>query len=171
MWRDIQTRFAPFHDEPEGEKLIFGGQGEITSPAWQCAIRTWSRTVWEQLYAGHVCAACSTVLTWRHQEWKASEETDYCAMLLVTDIGRVVVTSLTVCDETGGDLPATGTQHTWLTTEEWEQFDGWLYTRASTDFQDGQFWGRGSQQMSDDERLELLAWVESVYIRLSNESP
>jgi hypothetical protein len=64
IWGDIQARFASFHYELEGEKLIFEGKGEITSPAWQRAICTWSRTVWGQLYTGHVCTADSTVLAW-----------------------------------------------------------------------------------------------------------
>jgi hypothetical protein len=168
IWSDIQARFASFHYELEGEKLIFGGTGEIASPAWQRAIRTWSRMMWGQLYTGHVCAACSTVLTWRHKEWKASEKTDYCATLLVTDMGRVAVSPLTLCDGGESDLSTTKILHTWLTTDEWEQFDAWLYSRDPTYFQDGQFSGQGSQQMIDDERLELSTWVESVYTRLTS---
>jgi hypothetical protein len=167
-WDDIQARFAPFQYEGEGGKLTFRGKGEIASPAWQRAIRTWSRTMWGQLYTGHVCAACGTALTWRHKDWKASEGTEYCATLLVTDIGRVAVSPLTLCDGDEPELPVTETQQGWLTTDEWGQFDTWLYSRDSTDFQDGQFSGRGSQQMTDDELLELSTWVERVYARLTS---
>jgi hypothetical protein len=169
MWVDIQAHFASFQYEVEDEKLIFKGKGEIASPAWQRAIATWSRMTWGQLYTGGACASCSTVLMWRHEEWQVSKETEYCATLLVTDIGRVSVSSLIPCDGDEDDLPVTEIQHTWLTTNEWEQFDAWLYSRDSTYFQDGQFSGRGSQQMSEDELLELTTWVGSVYSRLTSD--
>jgi hypothetical protein len=162
IWADIQARFASFQYEDQDEKLIFKGKGEIASPAWQRAIATWSRRTWGQLYVGGVCAACSTVLVWRYEEWQVPEETENYPSLLVTDIGRVSV-SFPPCD--GNEV-----QHmdAWLTTDEWERFDAWLYGRASTHFADGEFWGRGSQQMDGNELAELSTWVESVYTRLTD---
>jgi hypothetical protein len=170
IWTDIQAHFAPFQYEMEDEKLIFKGRGEIASPAWQRAIATWSRTTWGEFYTGGACASCNTVLMWRHEEWQAAEQTKYCATLIVTDIGRVSISSLVPCDSDKSDLPTTERQHTWLTTNEWEQFDTWLYGRDSVDFQNGQFSGRGSQPMSEDELLELSTWEESVYSRLTSDT-
>jgi hypothetical protein len=57
----------------------------------------------------------------------------------------------------------------WLTTDEWEQFDAWLYGRASVHCQnESYFSGQGSQQMSGDELSELSTWVEIVYTRLTS---
>ena len=66
-----------------------------------------------------------------------------------------------------------------LTTDEWEQFDTWLYNRNSLhcrhsnlpddDFNySASFDGSGVQPLSDDELLKLVDWTRKVYTRLTS---
>jgi hypothetical protein len=172
----MQARFASFKYESATDKLTFNGKGDETaSPAWQRAIVAWVRYTAGSLYVGHPCASCPTKFYWKLQ---VSQESKQCAVLAVTEFGTAFVTTV-LCQ--ADDLDGSKLRHVdgMLTTDEWEQFDTWLYNRDSFQCRNSNlpkdnlnysasFDGSGSQAMSDDELLKLADWTKRVYGRLTN---
>jgi hypothetical protein len=107
-----------------------------------------------------------------------SQEPEQCAVLVVTEFGTVSIAPAP-CQVGEGTLQPVGDL---LTTDEWEQFDTWLYNRSplrcrhsnlpDDDFDySASFAGSGVQPLSDDELLKLVDWTRQVYSRLTRGRP
>ncbi|MBC8448824.1 MAG: hypothetical protein H8D78_13835 [Chloroflexi bacterium] len=160
FWPDWLARFASFEAETPSGRVVFQGQGEDEAPpAWQRALGDWARLVWMELQFGRSGASWGAALA---GHWQTSGRSGYCQFLQVETYGYAYA-SIARCG--GGDAHDLG--RGWLETAEWLPFDAWLQGRAAVYRQDLDFFGSGSQAMSDDEQDALSRWAESVYSRLT----
>ena len=163
QWADLLARFAPFEAETPSGWVRFQGQGrEAASPAWQRAVAAWARLVRQELLFGRSGASWGAAMAW-HREMP--ERPGYCQFLQVEVYG-VAYASIARCE--GGDPQYLG--QGWLETAEWEQFDAWFYGWAPVYHEELDFFGTGTQEMSESEVDALRRWVEAVYSRLTVEA-
>jgi len=161
QWADLQARFKRFEAETRWGPVAFAGHGpEKATSAWQTAIAAWARLVRLELQWGRGGASWATSLSW-NQELAGSPA--FCKFLSV-DMYGMAFASTARCE--GGDAVDLG--RGWLTTEELEQLDAWLYGRAALSQSNLHFSGMGSQTMSQGDLTDLTAWAEAVYDRLAN---
>lgn len=161
-WPQLFTRFAPFTLETDQGLVEFKGQGQISSPAWQRAIATWSQFTYNELASGRVSASGRTVMSWFLGE--LPEQPGSCRHLVVLSYGYAY-SNITPC--AGGNVQETAGG--WLDTSEWEKFDTWLYGRAQLYQDNNYFAGQGQAQMSQADAAALAEWAEAIYTRLRNE--
>jgi hypothetical protein len=160
QWADLLARFVPFEAETPSGWVRFQGQGrELASPPWQRAIGAWARLVRQELLFGRSGASWGAAIAW-HREMP--ERPGYCQFLQVEVYG-VAYASIARCE--GGDAQDLG--QGWLGRAEWEQFDTWLYGRAPVSQQGLDFFGSGSQEVSEGEIAELGSWAEAVYAKMA----
>jgi hypothetical protein len=160
QWADLLARFAPFEAETPSGWVRFQGQGrEVASPVWQRAIGAWARLVRQELLFGRSGASWGAALAW-HREMPGRP--GYCQFLQVEVYG-VAYASVARCE--GGDAQDLG--QGWLDTAEWEQFDAWYYGRAPVYRDSLDFFGSGSQEMSEGEITELGWRAEAVYTKMA----
>lgn len=154
---DMVSRFAPFQAEMAQGRLSFNGQGQITGPAWERAITSWTQFAHAELASGRVGATTPTVLA-----WNVGEQEGQCQMLLVLAHGFATA-GTTPCQ--GGQMEVIGGD--WVETTDWEQLDEWLYNRAPFYKDNNYLDGRGTTDMSAQESAALAEWVEKVYAELA----
>ena len=160
QWADLLARFAPFEAETPSGRVNFKGLGqEAANPAWLRAIAAWARLVRQELRSGRSGASWGTALAWSRE---ISERPGYCQFLQVEVYGWAYA-SMARCE--GGDPQGLG--QGWLQAAAWEQFDAWLYGRAPMSQQGVDFFGTGTQEMSENEVDALWRWAEGVYGRLT----
>ncbi len=160
QWAALLARFAPFEADTPSGRIKFQGQGqEAASPAWQRAIAAWARLVRQELRFGRSGASWGAALGC-HREMPGRP--GYCQFLEVEVYGFVYA-SVARCE--GGDAQDLG--QGWLETAEWEQFDAWFYGRAPVYQQGLDFFGIGTQEMSESEVAELGRWCEAAYTWLT----
>jgi hypothetical protein len=164
-WAEILDRFAPFDDYSRpGERLHFEGQGQVAGPAWQRAIAAWSRFTYQEQVAGRASASSAkTVLSWYMGE--APDRPGYCRHLTVLIYGYAYA-EFAPCEGGGEVQERVGG---WLETAEWEQFDGWLYSRGLTEQGSSYFSGQGTEKLTDTELANLNDWAAVVYDRLTQQ--
>jgi hypothetical protein len=163
-WTGMLNRFAPFEYESEQERVVFEGQGDIASPAWERAIASWARFTYMQAASGRVSASVQTVMSWWLGETPG--QPGYCRHLVVLNYGYAYA-NIDPCE--GGQTAESVAG--WLETSEWEPFDAWLYDRAPVYEGDNYFAGLGTTEMSEAEVESLSEWAEGVYTRLAPSSP
>lgn len=161
-WADMRIRFAPFVTETTQSRVVFQGNGQITSPAWQRAITTWSQFTYSELASGRVSASVRTVLSWWLGE--IPDQPGSCRQLVVLTHGYAY-SNITPC--AGGQVQES--VGGWLDTAEWEKFDAWLYTYAPVYQENNYFTGQSTAEMSEAEVANLASWSEGVYTRLRHE--
>ncbi len=178
-WPVFQARFAPFQYETPEEKLVFKGMGnEKATLAWQRAIAAWARASYGSLYTGNVCASCPTRLYWY---LKALKEPQPRAVLLVTEYGDVSIAPARPISD-AISVPEITPIYDWLTTDEMELFDAWLY--AHNTFQcsaegtgeaiasfDGGLNNQNARPMSEAEFAQVTDWIQKLYARLTRDKP
>lgn len=159
-WQEIQTRFAPFTYSTPSETLVFTGTGSIEGEAWQRALLAWARVKYGELQSGKVSAAVNTAASWHLGQ--LTNERNPCAHLTVLAYGyayaeKIACEGLDLQDSVGG----------WLTNEEMERLDPWLYQRAAF-YQDNNYIdGKGTQPLRAAEMAEAAQWAADLYARLS----
>jgi len=121
----------------------------------------WARFTYGELLAGRVSASVKTVMAWPMGE--VPGQPGYCHQLIVLVYGYAYLYRMP-CQ--GG--PVQEAVGGWLETDEWEQFDAWLYSRAPVYQGEGYFAGQGAEEMAEAEITELSNWAETVYARLAN---
>jgi hypothetical protein len=163
-WPEILDRFAAFdYSEPE-ERLHFEGRGEVAGPAWQRAIVAWSRfTYLEQAAVYGSGPETKTVLSWYMGQ--APDRPGYCRHLTVLVYGYAYA-EFAPCEGSGDLQERVGD---WLETAEWEQFDGWLYSRGLTEQGHSYFSGHGTEELTELELANLNDWAAVVYDRLAQQ--
>jgi len=163
-WTEILDRFATFDYSGPEERLHFEGRGEVAGPAWQRAIVAWSRFTYNEQLAGRVSAASAkTVLSWYMGQ--APDRPGYCRHLTVLVYGYAYA-EFAPCEGSGEVQERVGG---WLETAEWEQFDGWLYSRGLTEQGNSYFSGQGTEKLTELELANLNDWAAVVYDRLTQQ--
>jgi pimeloyl-ACP methyl ester carboxylesterase len=156
----LLTRFASFRAETPSGRVEFQGAGEeMASAAWQRAIAAWAQLVAQELKFGRSGASWGTALSW-HRE--LPDQPEFCEFLQVERYGYAFA-SVAGCD--GGNVENLG--EGWLTDQELEAFDRWLYGSSGLDLSDLQFSGLGSQPMPDVEVNSLRDWAIALDTRLT----
>lgn len=163
-WAAMVVRFAPFTAESEQGRVVFQGQGQISSPAWEEAIAGWAQFSYNELASGRVSASARTIASWWLGE--LPEQAGACRHLVVLSHGYAY-SNITPCE--GGNVEST--IGGWLDTAEWDKFHGWLNTYAPLNQDNNYFTGRGSTEMAETEIAELADWSGDVYNRLRTEMP
>ena len=158
-WDEILSRFGPFEMETTDGRIDFRGMGDIGGPAWERAITVWAQYTYAELASGRISAAGHTVLAWNLGEYPL--QPGQCQMLIVLLHGYATA-GLVPC--AGGQMQVIASN--WLDTADWEQFDTWLYNRASYYQGNSYFDGRGTTEMSDSETIALAEWAKTVYTKL-----
>jgi hypothetical protein len=158
---EMLAQFAPFEYDTPQEYVVFRGKGQVAGPAWERALAAWARFTYGELLADRVSASVKTVMAWPMGE--VPERPGYCNQVIVLVYGYAYV-YLVPCQ--GG--PVQEAVGGWLETDEWEQFDAWLYGRAPVYQDEGYFAGEGTAEMTEAEITELSNWAETVHSRLAN---
>ena len=158
-WQDIQSHFASFEYTAPDEHLTFHGAGQLTGPAWQRAIATWTRFTYGELVTGQTSASVRTALSWWMGE--LPDQPGYCGRLIVLTYG-LAFRNVEPCG--GGEVKSAIGD--WLTTSEWDTFDAWLYGRKAFYGGNSYFSGLGTAEMDQAEADHLAAWAKQVYKRL-----
>jgi hypothetical protein len=160
IWPEMLARFAPFEVETADGRIVFQGQGEISSPAWEAAIASWAGNLDNELSSGRASAAGMTVLSgWLGE---VPGRPDYCRHLVILKYGDGYA-SISPC--AGGQDESTVTG--WLETAEWSQFEHW-FTTAAPLFNDNNYLdGQGQAEMSPADIAALSDWAEKVYTQLT----
>jgi hypothetical protein len=156
---EMLAHFTPFEYDTPQEHVVFRGKGQVAGPAWERAIAAWARFTYGETLADRVGASVKTVMAWPMGE--VPDRPGYCNQVIVMVYGYAYV-YLVPCQ--GG--PVQEAVGGWLETDEWEQFDAWLYGRAPVYQNEGYFAGEGVVEMTEDEVIELANWAETVYARL-----
>ncbi|MCB0196779.1 MAG: hypothetical protein KDJ65_32805 [Anaerolineae bacterium] len=162
-WNEMVAKFAPFAQENADHRIIFKGQGENASPAWERAIDAWAQTTVLELSSGQVSATGRTIMSW----WlgQVADQPGQCRQLIVLSHGYAYG-NITPCE--GG--PVQETQGGWIDTDDWEQLEAW-YTEQTAVYQDNNYLaGMGSTEMSEAQLAELAQWAETVYSRIAPDS-
>jgi hypothetical protein len=159
-WNDIAGRFGGFVLETPSERLTFEGMGMASDPAWQRALLAWARVTRAELSAGGVSATARTAAGFNLGP--APDSPGVCAHLTVLDYGYVYAEQR-ACE--GGALVTS--VEDWLSDDEMQQFDRWLYDFAPLYAEDNYLDGAGAEQMSDEEAAAVETWAREVWTRLS----
>ncbi|MFN8441006.1 MAG: SH3 domain-containing protein [Caldilineaceae bacterium] len=159
-WEQIRDRFAPFVYETTTEKLTFEGMGLIEGEAWQRAILAWARARHAELASGRTSATISTAASWYLGQDMSQK--NVCWHLTVLDYGYAYADKI-MCE--GGDLIETTGD--WLTTEELQKLDLWLYQRTALYLDQNYIAGQGSQEMSEAEQVDAGLWAMDLYARIA----
>lgn len=162
-WADWQTRVGTFTLDQGEDQLAVQGQGSGLDDAWQRALLQWTRLTYGQLASGRVSATGPTSLSWFLATDPA--QPDLCQHLTVLAYGYAYA-QLVPC--AGGGTP-TQQQMGWLTSEELDQFDGWLYAAQPLYAEDNYLAGEGEQILDDAEIADVAAWAAAVYARLQRD--
>jgi TolB protein len=162
LWPDWLDRFAPFEAETTSGTVALQGQGqEPPTEGWQRSLAAWARLAWMELRMGRTGASWGTALA---GHWEAEEEPGMCRFLQVESYGYAYAGTAR-CE--GGDAQDLG--RGWLETAELEEFDRWYAGRAPLYRDDLDFFGMGSQAMSQEEAEALSGWAEALFARLVEE--
>jgi hypothetical protein len=157
---ELLARFTPFEADTPSGRVTFRGQGqEPVSAAWQRAIAAWTRLVGMELQLGRSGPSWAVALSW-HRE--SADGAGFCHFLQVETYGYAFA-SVAQCE--GGDAQNLG--QGWLTDQELEGLDAWLYGRSPLDLPDVNFFSLGTQQMGESEVSALRASAEALYLRLA----
>lgn len=159
QWTDMLNRFAPFERETEQGRLVFRGQGQVSSPAWERALDSWARFTYLESASGRAGAANRTIMSWFLGE--VPDQPGACRHLVVLSHGYAY-SNITPCE--GGDVKET--VGGWVETAEWEQLDTWLYNQAPVYQDNNYFSGQSSAEMSEAEVAELARWAKTVYAQV-----
>ena len=159
-WADISGRFGSFVYETPSERLTFEGMGSLVDPVWQRALLAWARVTRAELASGKTSATARTALSWNLGP--VPDAADVCAHLTVLDYGYAY-TEQRGCES--GDLVSSAED--WLSTEELQQFDQWLYGSAPFYAGDNYLNGVGQEQMAESEAPAVQEWAAAVWTRLS----
>lgn len=162
-WTEMVTRFAPFETETDQGRIVFQGQGQISSPAWERAIAAWARFSYLEMSSGRVSASARTVSSWWLGE--LTDQPGLCRHLVVL-ISGYAYSNITPCE--GGQVQET--LGGWLDTAEWDRFDGWLYSYGELYQDNNYFTGQAQGEMSQAETAALADWANDVYTRLRMEN-
>jgi len=159
-WAELLSRFATFQAGTPSGRITFHGNGQDqATPAWQRAIAAWARLVRLELQFGRSRASWGTALNWSRQ---IPDREEFCESLRVEVYGLASAREIR-CEGGYAQIQGQG----WLTDEELEAFDAWLYGKARFDLPDIDFNGLGTEEMSDSEVDGLRSWAEAVYARLA----
>jgi hypothetical protein len=157
---EMLARFAPFHYEADGQKLVFEGRGLVEGAAWQRALLAFARLTYGELSSGRACAACATVFSW--QAGRVPGQSATCRQVLILSYGYAYAD---VYPCAGGALISHSAG--WLETPEWEQMDSWLANFGETRQDENYLLGTGEKTMSGAERSRVDAWAVEVFLRLT----
>ena len=157
---EMLARFAPFHYEADGQKLVFQGRGLVEGAAWQRALLAFARLTYGELSSGRACAACATVFSW--QAGRVPGQSATCRQVLILSYGYAYA-DVSPC--AGGALISHSAG--WLETPEWEQMDSWLATFGETRQDENYLLGTGGDSMNSAERSRVDAWTVAVFLRLT----
>ena len=163
-WTEMAIRFAPFEAETEQGRIVFQGQGQISSPAWERAIAAWARFSYLELSSGRVSASARTILSWWLGE--LPDQPGLCRHLVVL-VSGYAYSNITPCE----DGQVQETVGGWLDTAEWDKFDSWLYSYGELYQDNNYFTGQAQDEMSPAETAVLADWANAVYARLRIENP
>ena len=158
-WTEIYAHFAPFQVQAADGQMTFRGQGQAAGPAWSRALAVWAQFTYGAVATGRVGAANRTALSWWLGE--VSGQPGSCAHLVALVYGYAYA-NIDPCQGGQNQASVGG----WLTTDEWTQFDAWLYGRAQLYQDNNYFSGMGAQAMNDAEIAALAQWAQEVYSRL-----
>lgn len=158
-WTEILARFAPFEQEIPDGRIVFRGQGQIGSPAWQRAISSWAEFTYAELASGRVSASGRTVMSWWLGE--LPDQPGLCRHLVVLTHGYTNA-NITPC--AGGQVQDTVIG--WIDPAAWDQFDAWLVDRAPVYQDNDYFSGEGTSAMSEADIAALADWAGQVYAGL-----
>ena len=159
-WADISGRFGSFVYETPSERLTFEGMGSLVDPVWQRALLAWARVTRAELASGKTSATARTALSWNLGT--VPDAADVCAHLTLLDYGYAVAEQRGC---TSGELVTSAED--WLSPEEMQQFDQWLYGYAPLYAGDNYLNGVGQEQMADSEAPAVQEWAAAVWTRLS----
>jgi hypothetical protein len=159
---EMFVRLEAFELRTPQESLVFRGKGDIGSPAWHRAVLAWAKATYFEVAAGHICAACRSVLSWTIGPVEGQEGD--CKHLNVLDYGYAYA-EIVSCNGTG---EARGSKKGWVDTGSWEQLDTWLYGRSRLEKGNDFFDGKGSQPMSLEEQVEVDNLAKSIFESLEN---
>lgn len=159
-WGDISGRFGSFVYETPGERLTFEGMGSLVDPAWQRALLAWARVTRAELASGKTSATARTALSWNLGT--VPDAADVCAHLTVLDYGYAYAEQRG-CES--GELVSSAED--WLSQEEMQQFDQWLYGYAPFYAGDNYINGVGQDQMAESEAGPVQEWAAALWTRLS----
>lgn len=160
-WPVLLADFAPFERESEAGTLTFRGRGGFGGEAAERAVEAWAKLSADELAAGRTSAAGRTVLSWWLDE---ADSEGMCPHLTVLVYGYATA-EMAPCE--GGDVASS--QGSWLSPEEWEEFDALLYSKGELYEGDNYFAGQGAEAMSEEEEAALADWAKRVYERLAAE--
>lgn len=159
-WADISGRFGSFVYETPSERLTFAGVGSLVDPTWQRALLAWARVTRAELASGKLSATARTALSWNLGA--VPDAADVCAHLTVLDYGYAYAEQRGC---TSNELVASAED--WLSTEELQQFDQWLYGYAPLYAGDNYLNGVGQEQMAESEAPVVQEWAAALWTRLS----
>ena len=159
-WADISGRFGSFVYETPSERLTFEGMGSLVDPVWQRALLAWARVTRAELASGKTSATARTALSWNLGT--VPDTADVCAHLTVLDYGYAYAEQRG-CES--GELVSTAED--WLSQEEMQQFDQWLYGYAPLYAGDNYLNGVGQEQMAESEAAAVQEWAAALWTRLS----
>lgn len=158
VWTDLQAQLASFEAETANGMLTLHGTGDATGDAWQRAAAAWARLLYSEFSSGGVSATGPTAMSWHLGE---TADADLCQHLTVLSYGYVYAQTIPCA---GG--PAQESVGGWLTGDELETFDNWLYGYAPVYAGDNYLNGVGTQEATEAETDQMDAWAQSVYARL-----
>ncbi len=159
-WADISGRFGSFEYETPSERLTFQGMGSLVDPAWQRALLAWARVTRAELASGQTSATARTALSWNLGA--VPDAADVCAHLTVLDYGYAYAEQRG-CES--GELVSSAED--WLSPEEMQQFDEWLYGYAPFYAGDNYINGVGQEQMAESDAAAVQEWAAALWTRLS----
>ncbi len=158
-WEYLRDHFAPFVYATASETITFTGLGSVTSEPWQRAILAWARTRHAELASGQTSATISTAMSWYTSQ--DTSQKNICRHLTVLNYGLAYAEER-LCE--GGDL--VNSARSWLTTAELTALDTWLYNRAALYLDNNYIDGKGTQEMSEDEKAEVNTWANDLWARI-----
>lgn len=158
-WEYLRDHFAPFVYETATERITFEGMGNVTGEEWQRAILAWARTRHAELAGNRISATIATALSW-HIGQDYSQK-NICRHLTVLSYGYTYAEER-LCE--GGDLVDMGAS--WLTTEELQPFDAWLYQRAPFGSDNNYIDGKGTAAISAAEEDAVNDWAAALWTRI-----
>lgn len=157
---EMLARFAPFHYETDGQKLVFQGRGLVEGAAWQRALLAFALLTSSELSSGQACAACATVFSW--QAGRVPGQSATCRQVLILSYAYAYAD---VYPCSGGAVISHSAG--WLETPEWEQMDTWLSDFGETRQDDNYLLGTGGQTMDGVGLSRVDAWAQAIFLRLT----
>lgn len=148
-WESLRDRFAPFVYETESERITFEGMGGETNEAWQRAILAWARTRHAELASGKTSATIATVL--HRNLGEDSNQKNACMHLTALSFGYTYA-EVRMCESN----EVVELKGSWLTSEELEPLDRWIYDITGTD----------PQAISEAANSEIDVWAQALWARI-----